>query len=308
MTTTVETWQHRDIITNGIRMHYVIQEPPGEVGETQNAPLIVLLHGFPEFWYSWRYQIPFLAELGYTVVAPDLRGYNETDKPRTAAGYRVSNLLRDIVGLIKGLGREKAIIVGHDWGGALAWAFAMRYPQMTERLIVLNAPHPWAFQRELKTVKQLRKSWYIFFFQLPWLPEAALSYNHAEAIGRMIYAAAVQKVAFPPDVLDNYRAAMSKPGALTAAINYYRETFRRGSYVTPGAGSSRGGRQQTLISAPTLLIWGEQDIALDIALTQGLEQWVPNIQVRRISDSGHWVQQERPDAVNDFIKEFLQST
>ena len=156
MTTTVETWQHRDIITNGIRMHYVIQEPSKEVGE-RNTPLIVLLHGFPEFWYSWRYQIPWLAGLGYTVVAPDLRGYNETDKPRT--GYRVSNLLRDIVGLIKGLGREKAIIVGHDWGGALAWAFAMRYPQMTGRLIVLNAPHPWAFQRELKTVKQLRKRW-----------------------------------------------------------------------------------------------------------------------------------------------------
>ena len=297
MSTTLETWRHSDIITNGIRMHYVIQ------GEERKEPLIVLLHGFPEFWFSWRYQIPWLAELGYTVVAPDLRGYNETDKPRTASGYRVSNLLRDIVGLIKGLGHEKAIIVGHDWGGALAWAFAMRYPQMTERLIVLNAPHPWAFQRELKTVKQLQKSWYIFFFQLPWLPEVALSYNHAEVIGRMIYAAAVQKEAFPPEVLDHYRAAMSKPGALTAAINYYRETFRRGSYLTTGASNG----QQAIIQAPTLLIWGEQDIALDIALTQGLEQWVPNIQVRRIPDSGHWVQQERPGAVNDFMQVFLQS-
>src|SRR5713226_5162354 len=129
MSTTTETWQHRDIFTNGIRMHYVIQ------GE---GPLVVMLHGFPEFWYSWRHQIPFLAQHGYTAVAPDLRGYNDTDKPRR--GYDIPTLLRDIEGLIKGLGHEKAVIVGHDWGGILAWAFAIRYPQMTERLIAMNAP------------------------------------------------------------------------------------------------------------------------------------------------------------------------
>lgn len=302
MTTTVETWRHRDIITNGIRMHYVIQGEQREANAQNNGlgqrPLVVLLHGFPEFWYSWRHQIPMLAELGYTVVAPDLRGYNDTDKPRT--GYDVRTLLRDIEGLIKGLGYTKAVIVGHDWGGALAWVFAMRYPQMTERLIVLNAPHPWALQRELKTPKQLRKSWYIFFFQLPWLPEALLSYKHAEAIGRAIYASAVQKSAFPPDVLEQYRAAMSKPGAMTAALNYYRATFRRGTYTSTGT------RQQTVIHTPTLLIWGEQDVALHIALTHDLEQWVPNIQVRRIPDSGHWVQQEKPNMVNDFMQAFLR--
>ena len=175
MVATNETWQHREIITNGLRMHYVIQG---------TGPLIVLLHGFPEFWYSWRFQIPFLAEHGYTVVAPDLRGYNDTEKP--PSGYNVSTLLRDIVGLIRSLEYEKAIIVGHDWGGALAWSFAMRYPQMTERLVVLNAPHPWAFFRELRTLKQLRKSWYMFFFQIPWLPEYILGLNHAEAIARML--------------------------------------------------------------------------------------------------------------------------
>lgn len=289
MATTTETWQHRNIITNGIRMHYVIQ------GE---GPLVVMLHGFPEFWYSWRHQMLFLAEQGYTVVAPDLRGYNETDKPRT--GYDVPNLLRDIEGLIKGLGQEKAIIVGHDWGGALAWAFAMHYPQMTHRLIVLNAPHPWALQRELRTPKQLRKSWYIFFFQIPWLPEALLGANHAQAIGRAIYESAVQKAEFPPDLLLRYQAVMSKPGALTAALKYYRELFRRGSF------GSLGKREQTIIQAPTLLIWGEQDVALDIALTYNLEQWVPRIQVRRIHNSGHWVQQEQPDEVNNLIQQFLQ--
>jgi pimeloyl-ACP methyl ester carboxylesterase len=289
---TTETWQHRDIITNGIRMHYVTQ------GE---GPLIVLLHGFPEFWYSWRHQIPFLADHGYTVVAPDLRGYNDTEKPHT--GYDVQTLTRDIVGLIKGLGREKAIIVGHDWGGALAWVFAMRYPQMTERLIILNAPHPWAFMRELRTFKQLRKFWYAFFFQIPWLPEYLLSRNHAQLIAQAIYASAVQKSAFPPEVLLRYREAMSKPGAMTASINYYRASLRNTLNLRPGRAPT--GRTASIISIPTLLIWGEQDVALDIALTRGLEQWVPSIQIHRIPDSGHWVQQEKPEEVNAAMLKFL---
>jgi epoxide hydrolase 4 len=290
--TTTETWQHRDIITNGIRMHYVTEG---------TGSLIVLLHGFPEFWYSWRYQIPFLAQHGYTVVAPDLRGYNDTDKPRT--GYDVSTLLRDIVGLIKGLGQEKAIIVGHDWGGALAWAFALRYPQLTERLVVLNAPHPQALMRELRTLQQLRKSWYIFFFQLPWLPEFLLGRQHAAPIGKMLYASAVQKAAFPLGALAHYRDAMSKPGALRASINYYRAVFR--DLLSTRSDTNTG---TTTISAPTLLIWGDQDIALGIALTRGLEQWVPDLRVRHLPDSGHWVQQEQPETVNALLQEFLQGT
>ncbi len=282
---TIETWQHRDIITNGIRMHYVMQ------GE---GPLIVLLHGFPEFWYSWRYQIPMLAEHGYTVVAPDLRGYNDTDKPHT--GYDVATLIRDIEGLIKGLGYKRAIVVGHDWGGVLAWAFAMRYPHMTERLIVMNAPHPQAMFRELRTLKQLRKSWYVFAFQLPWLPEYLLNRNNANEIGRMLRGAAVQKEAFTREITAKYQEAMNKPGAMTAALNYYRQLFRRWPQST-----EKGPR----ITVPTLLIWGEQDIALGIELTMGLGQWVDNLQVKRIPDSGHWVQQEKPEQVNSFLVEFL---
>jgi pimeloyl-ACP methyl ester carboxylesterase len=273
-------------MTNGIQMHYVTQG---------NGPLLVLLHGFPEFWYSWRYQIPVLAE-HYTVVAPDLRGYNDTDKPRT--GYTMAILLLDIVGLIKGLGYEQAVIVGHDWGGVLAWQFAIRYPQMTTKLIGLNAPPPWTFTREFRTFKQLRKSWYVFLFQLPWLPEYALGYNHAEAIAHAIHGTAVQKSAFPPDVLMRYRIAMSKPGALTAALNYYRNIFQQPT--------SLSGDNAT-VNAPTLLIWGEQDIALEVAMTYGLEQWVPNIRVERIPDSGHWVQQEKPELVNKLMMEFLES-
>jgi epoxide hydrolase 4 len=283
---TTETWQHRDIITNGIRMHYVTQ------GE---GPLVVLLHGFPEFWYSWRYQIPVLAEHGYRVVAPDLRGYNESDKPRK--GYDMGTLLLDIVGLIQGLGYEKAIIVGHDWGGALAWSFAIRYPAMTERLVVLNMAHPGAMMREFRTLKQLRKSWYIFAFQLPWLPEYLLLRNHASAIGRLIREAALQKGAFPDEETAKYQQAMSQPGSMTAALNYYRQVFRRlpTSYT--------GGTYD--VNVPTLLIWGEHDIALGIELTTGLERWVKLLEFRPIPDSGHWVQQEQPQKVNQYILDFL---
>src|SRR5947209_8605012 len=270
-------------------MHFVTQ------GE---GPLVVLLHGFPEFWYSWRNQIPFLAEHGFTAVAPDLRGYNETDKPRK--GYDVPTLLRDINGLITGLGQEKAVIVGHDWGGALAWNFAINYPEMTERLIVMNAPHPGAFLREMRTLKQLRKSWYMFVFQLPWLPEYLLLRNHANNIGRILLEAAVHKEAFSREDIDMYRRVMSKPGAMTAALNYYRQLYRRAPNRTRGGNFT--------VSVPTLLIWGEQDIALGIELTLGLERWVNDLTIRRIADSGHWVQQEQAELVNRYMLEFLQST
>jgi epoxide hydrolase 4 len=267
MATGTEAWQHRDLITNGIRMHYVMQ------GE---GPLVVLLHGFPEFWYSWRFQIPFLAEHGYQVVAPDLRGYNDTDKPRR--GYDVRTLTRDIEGLVKGLGHEHATIVGHDWGGILAWIFALRYPQMTERLIAMNAPHPAAMRRELRTLKQLRKSWYMFFFQLPWLPEYWLSRNNANEVGRMLRGAAAQKTAFPREFTAIYQQMMQRPGTMTAAINYYRQLLRHGPHFMTGG--------KYHVTVPTLLIWGEQDPALGVEMTTGLEHWVDDLQVRRIADSG----------------------
>ncbi|QBD79705.1 alpha/beta hydrolase [Ktedonosporobacter rubrisoli] len=290
MDTAETTWQHSFIQTNGIRMHYVKQG---------SGPLVIFLHGFPEFWYSWRYQLPVLAEHGYTAVAPDLRGYNETDKP--AGGYDLATLCRDIAGLISGLQSQKAIIIGHDWGGVLAWSLTIHHPELAERLIVLNAPHPAAMSRELRTIEQLRKSWYMFFFQIPWLPEYLLGLNHAAAIGKMLHASAVQKAAFPPQVLWSYRDAMSKPGALTGGLNYYRAMFRR--LATRG----RSGNEH-VINTPTLLIWGEQDVALGINLTKGLENWVPNLRIQYLPESGHWVQQENPEEVNKLILEFLSTS
>ena len=286
---TLVTLRETYIKVNGIRLHAMMQ---GERG-----PLVVLLHGFPECWYSWRQYLPLLAEAGYRAVAPDLRGYNLSDKPRGIINYQTPILARDVYELIQALGEEQAIVVGHDWGGAIAWYLAMYYPQAVHKLVVCNLPHPAKYAEGIRTWRQLRKSWYIFAFQLPWLPEYLLARNHADAIGRMLYASAVQKTAFSPAELAKYREAISRPGALHAALNYYRQLIRRGP---------RPYRSRTLrVDAPTLLIWGEQDIALGIELTHDLDEWIPNLQIQYLPDSGHWVQQERPEQVNRFLLDFL---
>src|SRR3954449_2631161 len=160
---TAERWAHREAVVNGVRLHYV---------EAGAGPLVVLLHGFPEFWYSWRHQIPALAAAGFRVVAPDMRGYNRSDKPRGVRAYSGDALTGDVAKLIRACGAERAVVVGHDWGAAVAWQFAMAYPALLERLVIMNAPHPARFLRALRTWRQARKSWYMFFFQLPWLPES----------------------------------------------------------------------------------------------------------------------------------------
>ena len=283
------SWTHREAVVNGVRLHYV---------EAGDGPLVVLLHGFPEFWYSWRYQIPALAAAGFHAIAPDMRGYNESDKPAGIHNYRVSILADDIAGLIRYAGAQRAAVVGHDWGGAVAWYMPIRHPQVVEKLIVLNAPHPHAFARELKTLAQLRKSWYIFFFRLPWLPEASIrAFNYA-AIDRALRRDPVRPGAFSPADIQRYKQALAQPGALTAAINYYRALFRRGPRRT-----TRGASQ---IDAPALLIWGEQDRYLGLRLTEGLEQWMPHIQVARIPNASHWVQVDAPQRVNELLIGFLR--
>lgn len=207
-----EPWQHGFAHVNGVRLHYVTQ------GE---GKLLVLLHGFPEFWYSWRHQIPELAK-HFKVVALDLRGYNESEKPVGVANYRVDTLTADVMGLIRAFGEEKAIIVGHDWGGGIAWAFAADYPQATEKLIVMNCPHPGPFQKHLRSNwRQLRRSWYMFFFQIPWLPEFGIRINARRFVDQAFRGMAIRKEAFPDEELKKYADAICKPGVATAAINYY---------------------------------------------------------------------------------------
>ncbi len=281
--------QHGFAHVNGVRLHYVTQG---------QGPLVILLHGFPEFWYSWRNQIPVLAQ-HFRVVAPDLRGYNESDKPVGVANYRVDRLTADVMGLIRAFGEEKAIIIGHDWGGGVAWAFASHYPQATERLVVMNCPHPGPLQKHLRSnLRQLRRSWYIFFFQIPWLPEWGIRLNARWFVEQAFRGMAIRKEAFPDEELRHYVNALLKPGALTAAINYYRAAFRE--TVRDGE------RLFPQITCPTLLIWGEEDIALGKELTYDMEPYFADrLEIKYIPRCSHWVQQEQPELVNQYLLDFL---
>jgi pimeloyl-ACP methyl ester carboxylesterase len=272
------------IQTNGIRLHYV---------EAGNGPLVVLLHGFPEFWYSWRAQLPALAQR-YHVVAPDLRGYNRSDKPES--GYDVATLSADIAGLIETFGEREAAIVGHDWGGALAWSFAILYPDYTRRLAILNAPHPGVAVREARNPRQMARSWYVGFFQLRGLAERAITRNDYSMIWRT-FRSADREHAWLTDLdIQRYVDAISRPGALTAALAYYRQ-LPRGSFL-------RLSPMRT-ITGPTLVLWGEQDPYLGVELLDGLNQWVHDLRIERFPGAGHWLNQQEPKAVNDALLAFL---
>jgi pimeloyl-ACP methyl ester carboxylesterase len=279
-------WAHRHAVVNGVRLHYA---------EAGSGPLVVLLHGFPEFWYSWHRQIPALAEAGFRVLAPDLRGYNLSDKPPGAGSYRVSRLVNDVVALIEHAGAERAAVVGHDWGGGIAWAVAMRHPERVERLAVLNAPHPAAFRRELANPAQWLRSWYMLFFQLPWLPEWLMRVGNFALVERSLRREPRNRLAFTPEDVALYKQALSQPGALTAAINYYRALMRFPGELV----------RTVPIRLPTLLIWGERDRYLGIGMSRHLERWVPGIRVERLPGVSHWVQNDDPTSVNRLLIEHL---
>jgi epoxide hydrolase 4 len=282
------SWQHAYLSTNGIRLHYVTQ------GE---GPLMLLLHGFPEFWYSWRYQIPAFAA-SHKVVAVDLRGYNDSDKPVEQSAYRLSTLVEDIKGAIHGLGYERCILVGHDWGGIIAWAFASAYPEWVERLIILNVPHPAKFSEGLRTLPQLLKSWYILLFQIPRLPEWILSQDDCAVLAKILTRTTISPTTFPPAAIAAYCEAAAKPGAIAAMLSYYRDLVQSGGFK----------KYWGILQPPTLLIWGENDVALRKELTLGTEDYVRDLQIRYIPDCSHWVQQEKPQLVNQYIREWLGQT
>jgi epoxide hydrolase 4 len=278
-------WTHEYVTTNGVKLHYVTQ------GE---GPLMLMLHGFPEFWYSWRHQIPEFAK-DFKVVAPDLRGYNDSEKPANKSAYVMAEFIQDIKGLIEALGYDRAILIGHDWGGMIAWQFAYTYPAMLDRLIVLNIPHPAKFAEGLRTPQQLLKSSYIFFFQLPLLPEWLIQLNDYKALESAFAGMAVNKNTFSQADIDAYKNALAKRGALTSTLNYYRNVFQQG--ITTG--------EWGVLDVPTLMIWGEDDLPLGKELTYGTEQYVRDFRIRYIPNCSHWVQQEYPELVNQYIREFL---
>jgi epoxide hydrolase 4 len=280
------TWQQDYIYTNGIKLHYVTQ------GE---GPLMLMLHGFPEFWYSWRHQIPEFAK-DYKVVALDLRGYNDSDKPKEQSAYTMDEFIKDIEGVIQGLGYSSCLLVAHDWGGAIAWAFTYAHPELVEKLIVMNIPHPAKFAEGIRTPQQLLRSWYMFFFQLPILPELQFQWNDYEAIETAFKSMAIDKSAFTQADIDAYKDAAAKRGAMTAAINYYRNLFNQQSLLNQTWG---------VLDIPTLMIWGENDTALGKELTYGTETFVRDFQIKYIPNCSHWVQQEQPELVNQYMREWL---
>ena len=281
--------RHEQRLVNGVKLSCTI------AGE---GPLVVLLHGFPEFSYSWRHQLPALAE-HFTVVAPDMRGYNESEKPAQVSAYRIPLLVEDVVQLIHSFGRERAFVVGHDWGGMVAWSAALRRPDVVEKLAVLNIPHPRIlFQHLLTNPTQRKRSSYMLFFQLPRLPEESLRQDNFARLEQVFRRMAVYPDKFTDEVLDRYKQALAKPGALTGALNYYRALGRRAGYDLVGP--------DPVAQMPVLTIWGEKDRALGKEMLDGLERYVPDLTVRRIPDASHWVQQDRPDLVNRYLTDFLR--
>ncbi len=267
-----------------------------------DGPLLLMLHGFPECWYSWRHQLRALSS-SYRCVAPDLRGYGESDAPRGVSNYTVEMLAGDVKNLIHALGRERALMAGHDWGGVIALVASLMHPEVVERLIILNSPHPARMRQQLRTnFRQLARSWYVFFFQLPWIPELTLRAGNFSLLMRAIRVGLVQKEAVSGADLDHFRRALSPPYALTAALNYYRALMRRDFLCDPPPDHWLNRKVQ----APTLVIWGEQDIALTKELTHGMQdRFAGGFEIRYVPDSGHWVQQEKPDLVNTLMRNFL---
>ena len=280
---------HRTLDVGDVKLHVAEARPEGlEGGVPEGVPLVVLLHGFPEFWWSWRHQLRALARAGIWAVAPDMRGYNESDKPPGIAAYEIERLSGDVAGLNRALGRSRATVVGHDWGGAVAWAFAHQHPAMLERLAVLNCPHPKAFTRSLRTARQLRKSWYMFFFQLPAIPERTLAKDDFAELRRMLASDGM-----PAEEIEHYVDAARVPGAATASINYYRAAIRRVFKASLP--------RMEPIAAPVLVVWGDRDRFLGRELAEPPADLVPEARVVHVADATHWVQRDAADAVSRLL-------
>jgi pimeloyl-ACP methyl ester carboxylesterase len=270
-----------------VRLHYV------EAGE---GPLIVLLHGFPDFWYGWRHQIAPLAAAGFRVVAPDMRGYNLSSRPEGVAAYDTDPLVADIRGLVEERGARSALLVGHDWGGTVAWATAMHHPEVVDRLAILNAAHPRRLQQGLHHPDQLRRSWYFFFFALPELPEAVV---HADRWRFFRHFLRDASPALTPEETDRYIEAWSQPGAATAMINYYRASVR-----TPAKQTEAALRP---IKAPTMVVWGQRDRYLGPELAEPDRDDVPNLdRVEYLPDASHWVHHDDSERVAQLLVEFFR--
>lgn len=286
---------------NGIRLHYVI---------AGKGPLILFLHGFPEFWYEWKDQ---LNEFGkdHLAVAPDMRGYNLSAKPDGVDQYQVKYLVEDVRALADRLGQKKFILVAHDWGGAVAWAFAIAHPEYLEKLVIINAPHPGVFARELaQNPAQQKASQYMLMFRGE-KAEETLSANNYAGLVNAVLGEGLKSGVFTEDDKQAYIKAWSQPGALTGGLNYYRA-------ARIGPPAPKTGETETIpalspdpsklaVKVPTLVIWGEKDTALLTGNLEGLDQYIPQLTIKRIPEGSHWVIHEKPAEVNAFIRDFIST-
>jgi len=285
----IEGARHIQIDTGDVKLHAV---------EAGKGPLVVLLHGFPEFWWTWVHQIPALAAAGFHVVAPDLRGYNLSDRPRRVRDYAFERLTDDVAAIIRAMGETKAHVVGHDWGGGIAYSFAMVHPEMMRRLAILNAPHPEAFRiAVLSTWRQFKKSWYVLFFQIPWLPEKLLrrdDYKELRAALRMGRPGVV-----PDSEVEPYVDAARRSEGLFGGIHYYRAMARSALFLDLP--------KPRVIECPVLVVWGRNDDSLGEELAEPPKRWVTNARVEKLPNASHWVQLDEPEKVNRLLVEFLST-
>ncbi len=282
--------EHHEAQLPEVRLHYAAMGP-------EDGPLVVLLHGFPEFWYSWRHQMGPLADAGYRVVAPDMRGYNISEKPAGVAAYGTSKLTGDVAALIRHLGHERAVVGGHDWGAAVAWLFAQEYPELLAKLVIMNVPHPVAFRSRFFQEWQFLKSWYMLAFQIPWMVEFVSQITGFYIFRQVFRNDPVNPDAFSEEDVLRYMEALQQPGALSAGINYYR-AFVRDLLM----GRSPKPR---IIEQPVLVLWGERDAYLGLHLAEPPAKWVPDFRLVRFPDASHWVQVDVADQVNASMLDFL---
>jgi epoxide hydrolase 4 len=283
---------------NGVRLHYMT---------AGTGKLIMFLHGFPEFWYEWKKQLAHFSG-DYQAVAPDMRGYNLSSKPTDVIQYELKLLVEDVRALADHLGHERFVLAGHDWGGVVAWAFAAAHPEYLEKLVIINAPHPAVFDRELRqNPGQQQASQYMLVFRTP-AAEQMLTAGNFFALQETLLQPGMKQGYFGPEDCEAYRQAWSQPGALTGGLNYYRA-----AHAGPPAGAERQSEELAAqikalrIEVPTLVIWGEQDPYLLTGNLNGLEQFVPELTVRRVPDGSHWVVHEKSDLINSCIGDFIES-
>jgi pimeloyl-ACP methyl ester carboxylesterase len=291
------TMEHRYAEVNGVRLHYVT---------AGQGPLMLFVHGFPEFWYAWKEQLAHFAR-DHQAVAVDMRGYNLSSKPAAISDYSIDHLVGDVAALADHLGHGRFVLVGHDWGGAVAWAFAIRHPERLERLVIVNAPHPAIFARELRdNPAQQKASEYMLAFRSA-KAEDLLSANHFAVLVQAVLGDGLAKGYVTAADRDEYVQAWSQPGALTGGLNYYRAArvgppSRDGA---PASGTLGVEDDATVVSVPTLVIWGEKDTALLTGNLDGLARYVPRLTLHRVPDGTHWVIHEQPDRINELIREYL---